>query len=559
MASQTLDILLRARSEGLQEYQRHAEGVRKMYQDASKAKADAMRSSVGGGAGGLFGGGNGERSELEQLARIFGMVGKIKIGIDAMNVAIAVGRGDWEKAAETVQKLPFGIGEAARSLNTLLGSVTGIADEMERAKKETAEIDKIIKSQKALNAAATGAANALGKMAAAEDRKKQLAGLTGRDLRLALAEDERKGAVEQIVAAQNTELDKAVGEAIKEITAKRGELRAVESELSKYEADRAKLLETVERQRKQGISPGAAQQFRLDQYQALEAERNTIRARIAALEQTVSIATQKTIAPALQAYASSSGRIDDASLRADAADEAAQREKQSKADDEHLAYWKKLGEEQRAFEAGNDDLIQQIRMEMEDRRILADIAKQELTIGREGADILRQKFILQHELTRDVEAMGKILKDPSVSEAQKSAVRDLIEMREALGTQKLKDLKFATSPVPREPGQSFLFSKEDIDDVRYGRGSGGNASYAGARGEMRGGFGPYSANGFAAGVSNLEMTLGASKGASPVEAQKATKEEIQKTNQLLRDLLKLTEKVLRKPTMSGRFLDESMV
>ncbi len=70
--------------------------------------------------------------DTEQAAlRVLSVVGQLRVGVDAANIATAAMAGEWDQMRDRVFRLPFGIGEVSRGLYELLGAVTGINREID--------------------------------------------------------------------------------------------------------------------------------------------------------------------------------------------------------------------------------------------------------------------------------------------------------------------------------------------------------------------------------------------------------------------------------------------
>jgi hypothetical protein len=72
---------------------------------------------------------------VDKALRAVAVMGTLELGVGAVNVGVKALSGNIEDAAAAVEQLPAGIGPFARQLKELLGTITGIGDEIERINK----------------------------------------------------------------------------------------------------------------------------------------------------------------------------------------------------------------------------------------------------------------------------------------------------------------------------------------------------------------------------------------------------------------------------------------
>lgn len=78
---------------------------------------------------------------LKAALRATAAFGSLELGVGGVNALVGVMKGDLEGAAEAVKQLPAGIGPFARQLETLLGTVTGISQEIATINQITANLE----------------------------------------------------------------------------------------------------------------------------------------------------------------------------------------------------------------------------------------------------------------------------------------------------------------------------------------------------------------------------------------------------------------------------------
>lgn len=107
--------------------------------DQASATVDKVRKKVREANKGQeqFGG------KLAQNAlRAVAAMGTLELGLGAANAATKALSGSWEDAADAVERLPAGIGPVARQLKEVLGTMTGITAEIDRAARDAERIEK---------------------------------------------------------------------------------------------------------------------------------------------------------------------------------------------------------------------------------------------------------------------------------------------------------------------------------------------------------------------------------------------------------------------------------
>lgn len=112
MADRHLNIVIAARSMVSQAFQTALAQTRSF--------SDQVTKSTGG--------------RIEATMKFLGAMSKVRIGIDAARIGMDLFRGDTEAAAETVKKLPFGLGPLAQGIEDILMDLTGIRTELDRIK-----------------------------------------------------------------------------------------------------------------------------------------------------------------------------------------------------------------------------------------------------------------------------------------------------------------------------------------------------------------------------------------------------------------------------------------
>lgn len=172
----------------------------------------------------------------EKALKALAVFGTIELGIGALNVASDAFSGNIEDAATALEQLPAGIGPVARQLRTLLGTMTGITDEIERSEALTA---RIVETQKLQldNAVALAAARREG-AAALEQVERQIA------LLRAEPGDRESLAVELDAAQRIVAIERQIAQA-REQADQRATDPARAQRLAELEEERAKAVERI--------------------------------------------------------------------------------------------------------------------------------------------------------------------------------------------------------------------------------------------------------------------------------------------------------------------------
>ena len=130
MAEKRIDIIIGARNQAAGAFAQARADVDKFNRDVSR----------------------GGKSAAEQVYQMALVVGKVRVAIDSARIVAQLFKGDWDGVAESVKKLPLGLGQVATSLQGLIESVFGLNDGLEelvasQAKQETS-FQKLLTTQK---------------------------------------------------------------------------------------------------------------------------------------------------------------------------------------------------------------------------------------------------------------------------------------------------------------------------------------------------------------------------------------------------------------------------
>lgn len=134
------------------------------------------------------------------------VMGTVELGLGSISVGTAALSGDFEKAAEGLERLPAGIGPVASKTKEVLGIVTGIANDIARINAENAAMTAAIEAQ----------ATAAAKVRDIErDRLKTMRETTQQIELLRASEEDRAGiarrfAADNVVTAAQEKLDAAM-------------------------------------------------------------------------------------------------------------------------------------------------------------------------------------------------------------------------------------------------------------------------------------------------------------------------------------------------------------
>lgn len=101
--------------------------------------------------------------DVRMAVRFLGVIGNMRIAVDALRIATQAMSGNWEDVVEVVERLPFGLGPLAQSINALLRDVTGV----NAAFREAEAVERYVQAVGKLNEVGKAAADSLREVARA--------------------------------------------------------------------------------------------------------------------------------------------------------------------------------------------------------------------------------------------------------------------------------------------------------------------------------------------------------------------------------------------------------
>lgn len=152
-----------------------AQAVARAEAIAARRADQERRTRGGGGEEGTFGIGAFGRGLLGAFAGL----NAVEAGAKGLSAVVAIMRGDWEKAAQHVEQLPLGIGQAIRSVSGLIDELRGVNAELERRER----LAEMIERREARLAQRRVAANELRQMERSAEEEARVLGITDPTLR----------------------------------------------------------------------------------------------------------------------------------------------------------------------------------------------------------------------------------------------------------------------------------------------------------------------------------------------------------------------------------------